>query len=108
MREYTTEDIDHRFSLLDRYERRCIIRFLRESEEGQVSIGDVVSHLRKQDSTADERDEVAIDLRHIHLPELATIEAVEYDSASETVRYGGDELVEALLETTPETDAPDS
>lgn len=108
MREYTTEDIDHRFSLLDRYERRCIIRFLQESEEGRVSTDDVVSHLRKRDSTADERDKVAIDLRHTHLPKLATIEAVEYDSASETVRYGGDELVEALLETTPEAHALDS
>jgi hypothetical protein len=108
MREYPTEAIDRRFSLLDRYERRCIIRFLRESEGGRASIGDVASHLRKQEPTADKRDKVAIDLRHNHLPELATIEAIEYDSGSETVRYDGDELVDALLETTPETYASDS
>jgi hypothetical protein len=108
MREYTTKEIDNRFSLLNRYERRCVIRFLQESEEGSASFDDIVNHLRERNPTADDRDKVDISLQHTHLPKLATIGAVEYDSRSETVRYHGDELVEALLETTPETDASDS
>lgn len=102
MQEYTTGEIDQRFALLDRYERRCIIRFLREAEAGHVSIGDVVGHLRKQDSTPDERDELAIALHHNHLPKLAEIGALDVDSRSETVRYNGDEVVEALLDSTSE------
>lgn len=107
MREYTTAEIDQRFALLDRYERRCIIQFLRESETGDVSVSDVVSHLRKQVPTSDEHDKIEVDLHHVHLPKLATIDALEFDSRSETVRYRGDELVEALLESTPETHDPD-
>lgn len=94
--------------MLDRYERRCIIHFLQESETDQVSIGDVVSHLQKQDPTSDGHGRIAVDLHHSHLPELATLDALEYDSRSETVRYHGDELVEALLESTPETHVLDT
>lgn len=106
MREYTTGEIDQRFALLDRYERRCIIHFLQESETETVSISEVVSHLRKQEPMADERDRIEIELHHNHLPRLDEIDAVDYDSGSETIRYDGDELVESLLESTPETHTP--
>lgn len=105
MREYTTGEIDQRFTLLDRYERRCIIHFLQESETGHVSISEVVSHLRKQDRYQT-NDRIEIELHHDHLPRLAEIDAIDYDSRSETIRYDGDELVEALLESTPETHTP--
>ncbi|WP_144926784.1 DUF7344 domain-containing protein [Halorubrum salsamenti] len=103
MREYTSEEIDQRFALLDKYERRCIIHFLREAETDRVSISDVVSHLQKQDSIADEYDKLAVALHHNHFPQLGMIGVVDYDPRSETVRYGDDDLVEALLESIPET-----
>lgn len=103
MREYTTEEIDQRFALLDKYERRCIIHLLQEAEADRVSVSDVVSHLQRQDSTSDEHDELAVDLHHNHLPQLDTVGAVEYDPNSETIRYNGDEFIEALIELTPET-----
>jgi hypothetical protein len=102
MREYTTREIDQRFALLDRYVRRSIVHFLRESEENQVPISELVSHLQRQDPTTDEDEKIAINLQHNHLPKLASIDALEYDARSETVRYHGDDLVEALLESTPE------
>ena len=106
MREYSTEEIDQRFALLDRYERRCLIQFLQESETDHVPVSDVVSHLQKQDSNSDGPDTIEINLQHNHIPKLTTIEAVDYDSRSETIRYTGDELLSSLLESTPETHTP--
>lgn len=102
MREYTTEEIDQRFELLDRYERRCIINFLQKTETEHVSISDVVSYLQNRDPTPDGHDRLTIALQHNHLPKLAAIGALDFDTGSGTVRYNGDDLVEALLETTPE------
>lgn len=84
--EYSTEEIDQRFALLDQYERRCLIQFLQESETEHVPVSDVVSHLQKQDSISDEPDTIAINLQHNHLPKLATIDAFDYDSRLETIR----------------------
>ena len=106
MREHTSEEIDQRLALLGKYERRCIIHFLQEAKTDRVSIDELVNHLQKQDSTSDEHDKLAIALHHSHLPQLGTVDAVDYDRDSETVRYNGDELVEALLESTPETHIP--
>ncbi len=92
IQEYTTEEIDQRFALLDQYERRCVIRFLQETETDHVSISDLVSHLRKQNPTPDDRDKLAIALHHYHLPKLAVVGALEFDSGSGAVRYNGDEL----------------
>jgi hypothetical protein len=105
MGKYTTQEIDERFALLDQYERRCIIHFLRETGAGHARFGDVVSHVQKQDPTPEEVDQLAGVLHH-HLPKLATINLLEFDSRSGMVRYHGDELVEALLDVTPETHIP--
>ncbi|WP_449272122.1 DUF7344 domain-containing protein [Halorubrum lipolyticum] len=106
MDKYTTEKINQRFALLDQYERRCIIYFLQETETGHVSISDLVNHLQRQDQTPGERDKLAIALRHSHLPKLGTIDTFDFDPRSETVRYDGDELLEALLEPISETHSP--
>lgn len=108
MREYTPEEINQRFQLLDQYERRCIIRFLQDAETDPVSVCEVVNHLQKQDPTPDQHDKLAIALRHRHLPKLAGADALEFDSDSETVRYNSDELVETLLEVTPERHVSDN
>lgn len=99
MQAYSTEEIDERFKLLSQYERRCLIRFLQSAETDRVSISDVVSHLQQQDSAPNKRDELTIALHHKHLPKLAAVDVIQFDSSSETVRYNGDELLDALLET---------
>lgn len=103
MKEYTIAKINQRFTLLSRYERRCVVRFLRETEAGHAGFGDLVSHLQKQEQTPDEREKNEIALHHNHLPQLATTGVIEYDPGSGTVQYHGDELVEALLGSIPET-----
>jgi hypothetical protein len=108
MQDYTTGEINRRFALLDQYERRCIIHFLREAESDHVSVSEVARHLQEQDPTPDDRDELAIALHHTHLPKLAALGALDFDARSETVRYNGDELVESLLELALQTDVSDT
>jgi hypothetical protein len=99
MQAYSAAEIDERFKLLSQYERRCLIRFLQSAETDSVPISDVVSHLQQQDPAPNKRDELTIALHHKHLPKLAAADAIQVDSSSETVRYNGDELLDALLET---------
>jgi len=103
MGSYTSKEIDRRLALLAQSERRAIIRYLRESEADTVPVGEIARHLRKSDATRDGRDEIAIELHHNHLPSLAAASVLDFDSSSEAVRYNGDELVEALLESIPES-----
>lgn len=37
-------------------------------------------------------------LHHVHLPKLAEFDVIDYDARSGTVRYHGDEQVEAIVE----------
>ena len=50
-------------------------------------------------------DDIAVELHHNHLPNLDATSVLDFDSASESVQYNGDELVETLLESIPETHA---
>ncbi|WP_449272133.1 DUF7344 domain-containing protein [Halorubrum halophilum] len=45
-----------------------------------------------------EAPQIAIELRHTHLPMLADANAITYDRGSEVVAYHGDDEIEALLE----------
>ncbi|MFO8114719.1 MAG: hypothetical protein R6U01_05060 [Halorubrum sp.] len=67
-----------------------------------------MSHLQKRDPKAADQNKIEVELHHIHLPKLTNMDAIEFDSGSETIRYHGDKLVEALLETAPETDTSDT
>lgn len=102
MGEYTTEEIDRKLALLAESERRTIVRILQASEESHVSVREVIRRLQESELTQDEDDRITIAVCHSHLPKLDTADVVEYDSASEMVRYDGDELVETLLESVSE------
>lgn len=108
MSEYTAEKVNQRFALLDRYERRCIVQFLQETETGHVSMNELANHLQKQDPTPNGHDKIIVSLRHTHLPKFDTIDTFDVDFSSETVQYDGDEVLEALLEPIPETYNPSS
>lgn len=105
---HSAEAVDERFKLLGQHERRCLIRFLQAAETDRVPISDVVSHLQKQDLASDTREELTIALYHKHLPKLDAIEAIQFDSRSGTVRYDGDELLDALLESSSKRCGPSS
>lgn len=50
--------------------------------------------------TEEHRRHVAIALHHKHLPKLADVAVIDYDARSKTVRYWGDDRIEACLELT--------
>lgn len=106
MGEYTAEKVNQQFTLLDQYERRCIVYFLQETETDHVPINELVNHLKKQDTTPNERDELIISLRYTHLPKLNTIDTFDVDFRSEIVHYDGDKILKALLEPISETYSP--
>lgn len=80
--------------------RRHVLAYLRESDRETESLDDLVEHVvsRESDSPPPDRERVAIDLYHCHLPVLADADVVDFDSRTETVRYRGHERVEALLD----------
>ena len=102
--KYTTPEINTRFDLLYKYERRCVIYFLQEV--GHADLTDIVYVLTKQDPISNDPDRIEISLRHTHLPKLASTGVLEFDSRSDTVQYSGDELIENVLDITPDTHVP--
>lgn len=106
MEEYTVQETNTRFDLLGRYERRCVIRFLQETEHGYAELDDVAIHLTKQAPTTSDPEQIKTALLHNHIPKMASSGVVEFDFRSETVLYRGDDLVDALLEVTPEPHVP--
>lgn len=107
-REYSTQEINVRFGLLDHYERRCVVRFLQETEAGYAWLAEMVSHLGKQESTPDDPDAIEASLYHAHLPKLAALDSFEFDARSGMARYDGDDLIDTLLDVTPETHLPEA
>lgn len=102
MDEYTTEEINQRFALLDQHERRCIVHFLQDADTNHASINELITHLQGLEPTPDDRDTLTMTLQHNHLPKLGTIDAFDFDPRSEMVRYDGDNLLETLLEPVAE------
>ena len=84
-------DADTAFELLSDPVRRELLWTCRG--RGEVAVDDLV------DSVAGELDDdperLGVDLHHRHLPKLASADVVSVDS--DTVHYGGDELLDCLV-----------
>jgi hypothetical protein len=102
----SSQEIDQRFHLINRYERRCIVAYLGAMEQGHASLDEVVRYLQGQEPIPDDPDVILAELHHNHLPKLADSDLSDFDPRSGTVRYYGDDLVENLLDTIPETHPP--
>jgi hypothetical protein len=88
---------DTAFEILTTDRRRAILRYLRTTDDNVVSHDDLIDHVVEQDIGGNDRERVAVDLRHISLPKLEEVGLIEYDTRSETVRYRGHPLVDCLL-----------
>lgn len=93
----------------DRYRRR-ILHHLRNGSEGETEISDLVDRVLTAESTSEEnqpldREQVAIELRHVHLPMLEDYGIMEYDAKMGTIRYLSNEQVETVLDSLPEDDS---
>ncbi|MFC6940730.1 ArsR family transcriptional regulator [Salinirubellus sp. GCM10025818] len=87
--------------------RRRIIHHLRHEANGATTFDDLVNqvHSRASDSKngpPEDREKLAIQLHHTHLPKLADHGVVDFDYRTGAVRYYPDEQVEAVLDSIPE------
>lgn len=103
----TDDHLDAYLRLVSDSDRRKVIRFLRHEADGRIALDDLVDQLRGSGPvlTADprtDRDRLAIDLVHTHLPKLADHGVVDLDLQRGTVRYQPDERIEAVLDSLPE------
>lgn len=91
------------FSLLADRQRREVLAYLSETDDGTAEVDALVDHLAGEGL---DRHEVVTALHHVHLPKMADAGVVEYDRRSGTVRYTGDPSVETTLEAVGDSDLP--
>lgn len=89
--------------IADRHRRR-VIHHLRHEAAGTTTFENLVDQVydRVSDSTdglLQDREELAIQLYHTHLPKLAEYGVVEFEHTTGTVRYRPNEQVETVLDS---------
>ena len=100
------DTLDACLALVADRRRRRLIEHLRQNGNGETPVDDLIDRLhRAEPDIADERqmnrDQLAIQLTHCHLPKLADHGIVEYDPDHGTVEYRPDEQFEAVLTECP-------
>lgn len=97
------QDIDECLRLLSNERRRQVLTHLRQAADGALSFDDLLEAVYEDGSDPDhhprrERENLAIQLHHTHLPKLAAQGLVEFEPRSGVVRYHSDEQVERMLD----------
>lgn len=87
--------------------RRLLIHLLRQHDNRQTTIDDLVDRMSRweQDDRADrspDRDQLAIQAYHTHIPMLADYGVVKFDPDGGAVQYLGHERVEDVMDSVPE------
>lgn len=79
--------------------RRIVLETLSDSDAHEVPFERLVSDItgRLEANRESLREEVAIELRHAHLPKLDELGLIDYDRQRRAVRYQTDDEVESLL-----------
>lgn len=103
----TTTDLDACLELVADRRRRSLIDQLRNNGKGQTTVDDLVDQIdRGEHATSTDRqpdrDELVIQLHHVHLPKLSEFGVVDYDLERSTVRYLPNEQLEAVVDSLPE------
>ena len=101
------DSLDACLTLVADRRRRRLLEHLRHNGNGEVQLDDLVDHLYEAEPAAADdrqmsRDQLAIQLFHIHLPKLADHGVVEHDHERGTIEYRPDEQIEAVLDGLPE------
>jgi hypothetical protein len=90
--------IDNSFDLLGEPLRRYIIDYCASATERVFEFDALVDYLdRKQPAHGKDREDIAIELHHQHLPKLADADVIEFDPRSGTLRYLGDDRLEEWI-----------
>jgi hypothetical protein len=78
--------------------RRRVVRFLRSADGQESSVEALIDRLGTRGEPPDDRETVAIDLRHAVLPKLLESGLIEYDERRDAVGYRGDPVLERILD----------
>lgn len=91
------ERVDELLRVLADRERRAILSQCREGPTEIFTLEELATQL----STAPSTDEQAVRIRlhHVHLPKLDQTDVLDYDSASRTIEYHCDAVLESLIDT---------
>lgn len=98
-RRTDTDQLSVAYDILASPYRRESLRSLLASEGNVASIEDLIDELIDHDETADDRDQIAIDLHHRTLPKLAEAGFIEYDPRTLTARVRDHSAAEYALAT---------
>ena len=107
----TNHSLDACLRLVADRHRRRIIHHLRHEANGTTTFDDLVDHMPRRapdakDGPPQDREALAIQLHHTHLPQLADHGVVEFEHRTGVVRYHPDEQIETVLDSLPEEVSP--
>lgn len=91
-------ELDSLFELLANRQRRRVLGYLVEADDGVATFSDIIDHVVAESGDSTDEERVAINLHHTHLPKLEDENVVEYDERSETVRYRGGPAITEWVE----------
>lgn len=113
-RAVRTPSFDTVFDLLADRRRRYAMYALVGAEDGLVDVDGLADEVAMLEARTGEselseslRQDVADELREVHLPRLADADVVEYDARSDAVRYWRQPTLEEYLEHTHYKEFPD-
>jgi hypothetical protein len=103
----TNRNLDACLRLVADRHRRRVIQHLRQQADRATTLDDLVDQMHGRASDAkdgppQDREALAIQLHHTHLPQLADHGVVEFEHTTGAVRYQPDEQVETVLDSLPE------
>lgn len=103
----TNNSLDACLQLVADRHRRRVIHHLRHETTETTTVDELVDQLHSGDSPSkngpsQDREKLAIQLHHIHLPKLAMHGVVEFEHRRGAVRYYPDKQVEAVLDSLPD------
>ncbi len=92
--------LDELFRVLADGQRRRLLAYLDRTEDDVAAFSELVEHAADESVAVsnEDRERVAVNLHHNHLPKLEDANLVEYDPRSETVRYRGGPVVNEWVE----------
>jgi hypothetical protein len=100
--------LDAILELLSQYQRREMIRHLRDAPGNVHSVDELVAHLadveRRRPGDSPGEDHLLSVLVHIHGPKLEAAGLIDYDLPSREVRYHPNERIERALDLIDELD----
>ena len=93
-------DLDELFEVLANGHRRRLLGYFDDTDDDVGAFSDLVEHVADESDAVsnDDRERVAVNLHHNHVPKLEDANLVEYDPRSETVRYRGGSVVSDWIE----------